>query len=270
MRSFFPTSCRRPALLIAAAALLAGCAGQDPAATVTVFDPYEETNRDIHDFNKGLDRALVRPVATGYSTAVPDHLETRVVRLAENLSLPGDVVNNVLQLNMRGAFRDTARFLVNSTIGLGGLFDPASEMGMAAPTNTDFGETLKVMGVGEGPYVALPVLGPSTSRAAVGIVGDLFISPLMYVLESPENYISTGVGVASGLSRRDRLSDTIDQILYESEDSYALSRSIYLQKRRFELCGTEGDAYTDPYDSLPGTGAAGPALGDTELESPYE
>jgi len=264
------TPCRIPVLLIATA-LLAGCAGQDPAATDDVFDPYEETNRDIHDFNKGLDRALVGPVASGYSTAVPDHLETRVVRLAENLSLPGDVVNNMLQLNMRGAFRDTARFLVNSTLGLGGLFDPASEMGMAAPTNTDFGATLKAMDVGEGPYVALPVLGPSTSRAAVGIVGDFLISPLRIFVGSPENYIVTGAGIASGLSRRDQLSDTIEQILYESEDSYALSRSIYLQNRRFELGGTESDAYTDPYDRLrDGDAATGAAQEATVPESPYE
>ena len=193
-----------------------------------------------------------------------------MVRLAENLSLPGDVVNNVLQLNMRGAFRDTARFLVNSTLGLGGLFDPASEMGMAAPTNTDFGETLMAMGVGEGPYLELPVLGPSTSRAAVGIVGDLLTSPLMVILEPPESFISTGAGIASGLSRRDQLSDTIEQVLYESEDSYALSRSIYLQNRRFELGGTENEGYTDPYDRLRASDPTGGAQEATVPESPDE
>jgi len=250
--TFFPAF--RPALMAVAAALLvAGCAAQDPAVTRDVFDPHEAENRRMHEFNRGFDRVLVRPVSKGYTTAVPDDIETRVVRLAENLSLPADIVNNILQLNMRGAFRDTGRLLVNTTVGIGGLWDPASEMGMAAPTNTDFGETLYVWGAREGAYIELPVLGPSTTRHTFGIFFDLFTNPLTYVVESPENLVGTVAGVASGLSRRERFSETIDQILYESEDSYALSRSIYLQNRRFKLGGTAGEGYTDPYDRFGGT-----------------
>jgi len=184
----------------------------------------------MHEFNRDFDRALVRPVAKGYDSVIPDDIETGIVRFAVNVSLPSDIVNNVLQLNMRGAIQDSARLVVNSTVGLGGFFDPASEMGMPAGTNTDF--------------------GPSTQRDTYGIFVDIFTNPLTYVVPSPESLALTGSGVAAGLSRRSKFSDTIDAILYESADSYAQSRSIYLQNRRFELGGTEGSSYTDPYDSL--------------------
>jgi len=243
--------------------VLAACA-QPPAdqASRGTFDPYEQENRKIHEFNRGLDRGLVRPVAKGYDTAIPDDIENAIVRFAVNTSLPSDIVNNVLQLNMRGAFQDTARFLVNTTVGLGGFFDPASEMGMPAGTNTDFGETLHVWGAREGAYIELPLLGPSTTRDTSGIFVDLFTNPLSYVIESPENLAITGAGVAAGLSRRSKFSETIDQILYESADSYAQSRSIYLQNRRFELGGTEASTYTDPYDSI--------APAAPTLEDPYD
>jgi len=204
----------------------------------------------MHEFNRDFDRALVRPVAKGYDSVIPDDIETGIVRFAVNVSLPSDIVNNVLQLNMRGAIQDSARLVVNSTVGLGGFFDPASEMGMPAGTNSDFGQTLHVWGAREGPYIELPVLGPSTQRDTYGIFVDIFTNPLTYIVPNPEGLALTGSGVAAGLSRRSKFSDTIDAILYESADSYAQSRSIYLQTRRFELGGTEGSTYTDPYDSV--------------------
>jgi len=248
---------------IAGLAIVAACARPDPSApTRDVFDPYEEQNRAVHEFNRGLDRALVRPVAKGYSSAIPDDIETVIVRFSSNLSLPSDVVNNALQLNMRRAIEDTARLVVNTTVGLGGFFDPASEMGMPAASDTDFGETLHVWGGREGAYVELPVLGPSTERDTWGIAVDLFTNPISYVFDRPESLIGTGAGVAAGLSKRDRFSDTIDAILYESADSYAQSRSIYLQNRRFELGGTAANVYTDPYDDALG--------GTSSLEDPYD
>jgi phospholipid-binding lipoprotein MlaA len=241
-----------PALLLAAATLIAGCAAQDPAATRDVFDPYEGEIRRMHDFNRDLDRVLVRPIAKAYSSALPDDIETRVVRFSENLSLPAAIVNNVLQLNMRGAFQDTARLVVNTTVGIGGLWDPASEMGMPAPTDTDFGETLYVWGAREGAYIELPVLGPATTRHTFGRFFDLFTNPLRYVVESPESVVRPVGGVASKLTQRARFSETTDQILYESADSYALSQSLYLQNRRFKIHGTGGADYTDPYDRFGG------------------
>jgi phospholipid-binding lipoprotein MlaA len=251
------------AMGLAAIMVLASCAqpSQDAQVKRDVYDPYEQENRRMHDFNRNLDRSLVRPVAISYDTVIPDDIETGIVRFAVNTSLPSDIVNNVLQLNMRGAITDSARFVVNTTVGLGGFFDPASEMGMPAGTNTDFGQTLHVWGAKEGPYIELPLLGPSTQRDTYGIFVDVFSNPLTYIVPSPESLALTGSGVAAGLSRRSKFSDTIDAILYESADSYAQSRSIYLQNRRFELGGTEGSVYTDPYDSI------APA---TTLEDPYD
>ncbi|MFU8777579.1 MAG: VacJ family lipoprotein [Roseovarius sp.] len=240
---------------------LSACARPSPSeATRDVFDPFESQNRQVHQFNRGLDRTLVRPVAKGYSAVIPDDIETMIGRFSTNLSLPSDIVNNILQLNMRGAFQDTARLVVNTTVGIGGFFDPASEMGMVAGTNTDFGQTLHVWGAREGAYVELPLLGPSTERDTWGIAVDLFTNPLSYIVESPENLIGTAAGVAAGLSKRERFSDTIDAILYESADSYAQSRSIFLQNRRFKLGGTAANVYDDPYGSLEASDA---------LEDPY-
>jgi len=253
--------------------LLAACAKPDPSRdTQKPFDPYEGQNREIHQFNRGFDRALVRPVAKGYTDVVPDDIENAIVRFAVNLSLPSDVVNNMLQLNMRGAIQDTARFVVNSTVGLGGLFDPASEMGMPAGTNTDFGQTLHVWGAREGAYVELPVLGPSTERDTWGMAVDLFTNPLTYVLDSPESFAGTAAGVSAGLSKREKFGDTIDSILYESADSYAQSRSLYLQNRRFELGGTESNTYIDPYGApaLSGTDPYGAPTTSGSLEDPYD
>lgn len=231
--------------------LLSACAGQQPDAQAGrgTFDPYEEQNRQVHAFNRDLDRKLVRPVSKGYDAAVPDDIEMAILRFSQNTSLPGAIVNNVLQLNMRAAIEDTARLLVNTTVGLGGFFDPASEMGMPAASDADFGQTLHVWGAREGAYIELPALGPSTQRDTFGTFVDFFTNPLTYVLNNPARSINRGTTVAGGLTRRSQFSDTIDQVLYESADSYAQSRSIYLQGRRFELGGSGGEDYDDPYEN---------------------
>jgi len=235
-----------------ALALLAACGGPHSSSLQpgVINDPYEGTNRKVHAFNRGLDRALVRPAARGFTTIVPDEIEDSVGNFAENLGQPSVVVNSVLQGDLRGAELSTVRFLTNTVLGFGGLFDAAGEFNLPEH-DTDFGETLHVWGVGEGAYVELPVLGPSTTRDTVGRVVDLFTNPLTYELPEPERYYSTGAAVASRLSDRGRFSDTVDSILYESADSYAQSRLIYLQNRRFEL-GQAGDAGSlDPYSADP-------------------
>jgi phospholipid-binding lipoprotein MlaA len=146
---------------------------------------------------------------------------------------------------------------MNSTIGLAGFIDAATEFNIPEHT-TDFGETLAVWGVGEGAYIELPVLGPSTQRDAIGFVTDLLTNPLTYVTinSSPEQYIPPTARAGALLNDRDRFKSTIDSVLYESADSYAQSRSIYLQNRRFKLEGATGietdpytEQYIDPYGS---------------------
>jgi phospholipid-binding lipoprotein MlaA len=183
---------------------------------------------------------------------VPWEIRDRVNDFSTNLSMPGVVINSLLQGDLSGAGLATTRFLMNTTIGLAGFFDPATELNIPEH-ETDFGETLAVWGVGEGAYIELPFFGPSTQRDAVGFVTDFFTNPLTFATidTSPEQFVPPTAQAGAWLNDRERLSGTIDSILYESADSYAQSRSIYLQNRRFEL-GTTGeeaaDPYLDPYD----------------------
>ena len=228
--------------------VLAGCSVPGPGgAPGGIHDPYEDVNRRNHELNRSLDRALIRPAGKGYAQGIPEPVQDTVANFSSNLSLPGSVVNNLLQGNLEGAAQNTLRFVFNTIFGIGGLGDPASEMGVYA-VDADFGQTLHVWGVPEGAYVELPGLGPSTERDAAGKVVDLFTNPLSYVLPSPEKYYGTGAALASKLDDRGRYSDTVDSILYESADSYAQARLIYLQNRRFELGGDDDSAYVDPYD----------------------
>ena len=242
---------RRAARSGIAAALLcvglaAGCAA--PAPSEGLSDPFESRNRKIHEFNKGFDQNIVRPSAFGYGGAAPGPLRTGVQNFALNLGMPANIVNSVLQARPGAAVENTARFVINTTVGLGGLFDPATGMGIAGKP-TGFGETLHVWGMAEGNYVEVPLVGPSTDRDALGLVMDIALDPLRFALPPAEANASTIVQVLAGLGRRYRYSDTIDSILYESADSYAQSRLLYLQNRRFELGQTvETGDFVDPYE----------------------
>ncbi|WP_232796485.1 MlaA family lipoprotein [Roseovarius salinarum] len=249
MRGFAAARIVKPAIALAGVCLIAACTARPPNHPAgEPFDPYEQDNRFVYDYNRALDRTFIRPVAIGYAEGVPVEVQEVVGNFSDNLSLPGAVVNNVLQANMRGAFQDTFRFTVNTTLGIGGLLDPATGFGMAEPTDADFGQTLHVWGVREGAYLVVPVTGPSTERAAAGRFVDLFLDPLSYVIPTPEAYYGTGATVLSKLGDRGRRADTIDSVLYESADGYAQLRSLYLQNRRFELGNGDSSAYLDPYD----------------------
>jgi phospholipid-binding lipoprotein MlaA len=238
--------------------MLTGCSVPGPGgAPDGIHDPYEAVNRRNHELNLALDRGLLRPAGKGSTNIIPQPVGESIGNFADNLSLPGTVVNNLLQGDLGGALKNTTRFVVNTVIGLGGLADPASEFGLHE-VETDFGATLHVWGVPEGAYVELPLIGPSTERDAVGAVVDLFTNPLSYVLPSPEKYYGTGAKVLAKMTDRGRYSDTIDSILYESADSYAQARIIYLQNRRFELGGSADDTYVDPYDDPYGDPYADP------------
>ena len=237
------------ALVLATAVLTSACATQDPAAKAAgeIFDPYENTNRSVHQFNKGLDRYAFRPASKGYVAVVPPDMVTAFGNFAENLSKPGDAVNYLLQGNIKGAGQALGRFAVNTVLGIGGLGDPASDFKMAE-ARTDFGETLHVWGAGEGAYVELPAYGPSTTRDAVGIVVDFFTNPLSQLENNPAEDLQIPAEVVDQLGNRGTYSDTIDSILYESADSYAQGRQIYLQNRRFELGQEDAGSEIDPFE----------------------
>lgn len=237
---------RKAAALVLVMVTVSACSTPGPGH-VGVYDPHEAVNRQNHEFNRSLDRGILRPVGVGYSGAMPDDLEDSVGNFASNLSLPGNVVNNLLQGNVEGAFRNTVRFVINSTLGFGGLFDPAGDFGIDE-IRGDFGQTLYVWGVPEGAYVEVPFLGPATERAAVGRIVDLATNPLSYILPTPERYLGTGSRALAGVGNRGRFAETIDSILYNSADSYAQARQIYLQNRRFALGDNDSLAEPDPFE----------------------
>ncbi len=233
------------------ALLLAGCA-QAPAPQ-GINDPLEPLNRTTHSLNKALDRAIVSPAADGYGALVPQRLRTGISNVADTLDLPGDVVNHLLQGRVDHAVTNTLRFGMNLTFGLGGTIDFSTAIGLPRE-DTDFGQTLHVWGVGEGPYFEIPGLGPSTVRDTVGTAVDIVLNPVGNWVSSKDEIGVTAAKLLSRLNDRTRYSSTVDSILYESEDSYAQARLLYLQNRRFELGQTAGDApdddFIDPYEDF--------------------
>lgn len=228
-------------------ALAALSACTTPEGPTEVFDPYEAQNRDVHAFNVAVDRAVLRPVAVAYGD-LPRPVKAGVANFSENLDTPKYIVNDALQGDVEDGVHNLFRFIINSTFGIAGLFDPAGAMGLE-PRDNDFGRTLHAWGADEGAYVELPFLGPSTERDAAGRVTDFVLNPVSYVLPSDEAWISPASTVAGLVDTRSRLLGPIDGVLYESADSYAQSRIVYLQNRRFELGATEPD-YFDPYEDL--------------------
>jgi phospholipid-binding lipoprotein MlaA len=221
----------RTGCVLIAIALLSACTAPQPGAEFN--DPYEASNRAFYDISVTLDRIILRP-AGQVAAALPMEITGPVSNFADNVGLPGMVANGFLQGDIAGMGTNTMRFLINTTIGIGGLFDPAGAIGLAEES-TDFGETLAVWGVPEGAYLVLPLFGPSTERDAVGTLVDLLIEPLQSVGTMAQIDFAMGAKIADRAISRGAFMDTIDGILYESADSYAVARLAYLQNRRFEL-----------------------------------
>lgn len=224
--------------------ILMACSG--PQTGTGIFDPLERQNRDVHEFNRQVDKAFLRPASNVYGGIIPAPVRIGVGNFADNLSIPGAILNDLLQLNIEDAVHNTFRLLVNTTVGLGGVLDPAMAIGIE-PRDSDFGETLHVWGFREGAYVELPFVGPSTTRDSVGMAVDLMIDPLNTLFPAPEKYIAPAVAAAAKVGDRYRYGTTIDSVLHESADSYAQSRLFYLESRRFEL-GEEENSEDELYD----------------------
>jgi phospholipid-binding lipoprotein MlaA len=219
---------RHLAFLLAAGVLLSGC------ATTGTNDPYEATNRAIFDLNLEVDRLALRPTAEHYDRYVPEEVRDALRAALDNLRAPVVVANDLLQAEGSRAATMTGRFLVNSTIGLGGLIDVASRMGLETH-DEDFGQTLAVWGAGEGPYVVLPLLGPSNPRDAAGKAVDVALDPSIYIKfkrhvlwEGTRQYLNI-------VDNRARSLETFDAIERDSLDFYATARSLYRQNRSYQI-----------------------------------
>ena len=226
--------------------VITGCTSQNDLSA-EIYDPAEPLNRTIHGFNKGVDKYAFRPVSQAYGAITPDPVENLVENLGDNLSSPADAINHLLQGDIAASITAVGRFGVNSTIGLVGLFDPATTLGLAEK-QTNFGETLGKWGVGEGAYVELPFLGPSTVRDTTGRIVDVFIDPVNSFIKSPESDYVLGAKALDIIDGRHRYGPVIDQVLYESVDSYTAARLGYLQSQRtIEKGQTDEEDLEDPF-----------------------
>ena len=211
---------------------IAGCATA-PVGT-DENDPYEATNRQVFELNQSFDRNFAKPVAVFYNDTVPEPARDGVHNFLTNLDLPVTFANDVLQGEVTRAGETLGRFTVNSTIGIGGLVDAAGKIGIPEH-DADFGETLAVYGVDEGPYLVLPLVGPSNPRDAFGTVADIFLDPTTYITFRSSIYFQLARGGLDVLDLRARNVDTLDEIERSSVDLYATMRSLYRQHRQAEI-----------------------------------
>ncbi|MEM6440910.1 MAG: VacJ family lipoprotein [Pseudomonadota bacterium] len=228
----------RPArfALVIGALLTSACASAPSGDEAFVNDPYEATNRDVHEFNKGWDTVLIRPAARGYQEAVPGAVKLVASNALDMLAMPAIFVNRVLQGDAAAAGRAVGRFGINAVLG-GGVLDPATEFGLPME-RTDLGVTFARWGIEEGAYMELPLLGPSTSRDAVGTVVQIALDPFNLITGVPVleavGYGALGLRVVD--VRADNM-EVLDRVLYESADSYVAARTGYLQLRRRQVAG---------------------------------
>lgn len=214
-------------LLLAITFYLGACATTGPNGEPNV-DPLEGVNRAVFSFNDGLDRIILKPVAKGYRYITPNFIERGVSNFFSNLSEVGSLVNSTLQGKPSQGAKHTGRFLVNSTLGIGGLFDVAKYMNLEKMDSEDFGQTLAVWGVGSGPYIVIPFLGSSTLRGGVSIPVNTALDPLTYY---PEDYkVRLGLNVLEIIDLRASLLKAEEFI---SGDRYLFIRDAYLQRREY-------------------------------------
>lgn len=222
---------RRLAAACALALLASGCASLPDDQPRDARDPWERYNRAMHSFNDSVDRAVLKPVATAYKTAVPQPIRTGIGNFLGNLGDVWSFVNNALQGKAEGALTSFWRVAINTTIGLGGVLDPATDLQLER-RKEDFGQTLGVWGVGSGPYFVLPFLGPSTLRDTVALPADYYGHPLKYFKGTR---LRNTLGVTRVVHTRASVLDATELLQGAALDDYSFTRDAYLQKRRNDI-----------------------------------
>jgi len=207
--------------------LLAGCA---TTGTGTPGDPWEGANRKVYAFNDAIDRAALKPVAKKYEAAVPKTIRTSITNFFSNLDTPITIANQLLQGKFKAAGQDTLRFAMNTTLGIGGLFDPASDANLPRH-DEDLGQTLGRWGVPPGPYVMLPFLGPSHLRDVPSQVFNRFLEPFYWYNYGNERWFSLALSL---VDKRARLLP-LDATLERAYDPYGFIRDAYSQRRLFQV-----------------------------------
>lgn len=253
-----------PLSLLLCLLLLGGCATA-PGRTTTE-DPWQGVNRSVYKFNEAVDRTTLKPIAKGYRAVTPQWFRTGTKNFFSNLKTPWVIVNELLQGKPQLMAQDTCRFVFNSIAGVGGVFDVASRFELTAH-DEDFGQTLAVWGVPSGPYVMLPLFGPSTVRDGFGRVPDYFSSPQRYAAIPWE--ARTGLNALEVVQLRESLLSTEDT-LGNAYDKYGVIRDAWLQRRVYLIYDgnppadpvLDDDVDMDPADGVP------PTTGATDTTKP--
>jgi phospholipid-binding lipoprotein MlaA len=238
-----PTIRHARALGVVLTVALTGCVTLPPNSKPAPQDPWESWNRGVYKFNDKLDRAVAKPIARTYVRAVPAPARTGVSNFLSNLRTTTVMVNDALQGKFGAAANDLARLVINTTIGVGGLLDPATQMGLNK-NDEDFGQTLGHWGVPPGPFLELPLLGPSDTRDGPARAVDIFTGPAHYI---SNNWVSYGLyGVTLVDTRAGLL--PLDETLQKVFDPYAFIRDAYLQRRAYLVSDGKAtdEALVDP------------------------
>lgn len=194
----------------------------------TEYDPWERFNRAMFSFNQRADRFVIRPIARVWNFVVPDLAQQSLSNAFDNIAMPRRVINSLLQLKVEGAARELARFFVNISMGVGGFFDPATELGIRR-SDEDTGQTLGFYGVGPGPFLVLPLLPPMTVRDGVGFAADSAMQPISYIAPFEANAGMRGSQVVNDRSLNLEAFDEFERATF---DLYSAVRNAYLQRRQ--------------------------------------
>lgn len=253
---------KRRALLALAAALPLGACASPPgeASPGAVADPYEDTNRAVFRFNEALDRYALDPLAEGWEFVTFEGLRKSVNKFFVNLAFPRRFVSNLGQAHFAQAGNEAGRFVLNTTVGLLGFFDPATHIGMKL-YDEDFGQMFGAWGIGDGPYWVLPVFGPSNPRDTVGFALDLVFDVRTITAATPV-FTLAWTGVVQNVNRRAMLDEQIDAAREAALDFYVFQRDAYIQRRRALVAD---EAVEEEYSS--GSGAIDEDIYDLPDES---
>lgn len=242
---------RRLSSLLACVMLLSACATSKPTEPGTIFDPFEGLNRNVYGFNESVDKAIVGPAARAFNENVPKPARDGVSNFLTNANTPTVFFNDILQGKPGRAAETLSRFIINTTVGLGGFFDVAGKSSLEGHTE-DFGQTLAVWGVPQGAYVMAPLLGPSNLRDTVGGVVDRVFDPLVWlefgVASNLDLFLNVGRTATTAVTVRAGLEPAFENLRAQPEPYIALRRA-YANNRQSLI--RDGVISADIYDDLP-------------------